>query len=109
MEEPVIKSMNDLNDYEVFTLDNGMKVMLINDGHLPYEGDQLAYCALAINAGAFNDPLDRQGLAHLLEHMIFMGSKKYRQEGAYDEHLSNKGGQANAFTQFEKTTFHFNV
>ena len=44
-----------------------------------------------------------------MEHMIFMGSKKYRQEGAYDEHLSNKGGQANAFTQFEKTTFHFNV
>ena len=39
MGEPVIKSQNDLNDYEVFTLDNGLKVMLINDGHLPYEGD----------------------------------------------------------------------
>ena len=38
-----------------------------------------------------------------------MGSKKYPQEGAYDEHLTNKGGQANAFTTFEKTTYHFSV
>ena len=39
MGEPVNKSQNDDNDYYVFTLDNGLKVMLINDGHLPYEGD----------------------------------------------------------------------
>ena len=68
--------------------------MLIDDGHQELEGDQLAYVALSVNAGGFNDPLHRQGLAHLLEHMVFMGSKLYPIEGAYDQHLSNHGGEA---------------
>ena len=41
------------------------------------KGESIAYCALAVNAGAFNDPPHRNGLAHFLEHMIFTGSEKY--------------------------------
>ena len=83
--------------------------MLIDDCHQELEGDQLAYVALSVNAGGFNDPMHRQGLAHLLEHMIFMGSPLYDQEGAFDEHLTSHGGSSNAFTMYETTTYHFSV
>lgn len=51
----------------------------------------------------------KQGLAHFLEHMLFMGSKKYPIENEYDSFLTDHGGSSNAFTEAETTTFYFNV
>ena len=40
-----------------------------------------------------NFPTDElPGLAHFLEHMVFMGSKKYPDENAYDEFIQKNGG-----------------
>ena len=69
----------------------------------------MAYASIAVNAGSFNDPKDRQGLAHFLEHMIFMGSEKYPDEDAYSEHISQNGGYCNAYTEFEWTNYQFQV
>jgi len=69
----------------------------------------MAYASIAVNAGSFNDPKDRQGLAHFLEHMIFMGSEKFPQEDAYSEHISKNGGTCNAYTEFEWTNYQFQV
>ena len=65
----------------------------------------MAFCSVAVNAGSLNDPNDRNGLAHFLEHMIFMGSEKYPDEGGYSEFLSANGGYCNAYTEFEWTNF----
>ena len=54
--------------------------------------------ALTVNTGSFDDPPERQGLAHFLEHMIFMGSEAYPEEASYSEHISESGGSCNAFT-----------
>ena len=69
----------------------------------------MAYASLTVNVGSFNDPLHRQGLAHLVEHMVFRGSKKYPISKTYDEHLTKHGGMCNAYTEPEKTTFYFEV
>ena len=66
-------------------------------------------CAVAVNAGCFNDPKGRPGLAHFLEHMIFMGSNKYPGENTFSEHLSQNGGDSNAFTENEYTNYHFSI
>ena len=58
----------------------------------------MADCSLAVNVGCFNDPTDRNGLSHFLEHMIFLGSEKYPDEAEYQNHLSENGGYANAYT-----------
>ncbi len=50
-----------------------------------------------------------QGLAHFLEHMIFMGSDKYPEENALDAYLSEHGGSSNAFTEYESTVFELTV
>ena len=42
--------------------------------------------------GSFSDPDKLQGLAHFLEHMVFMGSSKYPDENSYDEFIQKNGG-----------------
>lgn len=51
------------------------------------EGDRMAAASLSVNVGSFSDPPDLPGLAHFLEHMVFMGSAKYPEENAFDEYL----------------------
>lgn len=51
----------------------------------------------------------QQGLAHYLEHMLFMGSAKYPDENEYDSFISQMGGSSNAFTECEYTLYHFDV
>ena len=68
-----------------------------------------AALSLTVGCGSFLDPPNLQGLAHYLEHMLFMGSRKYPGENAYDEYLSRRGGESNAYTECEETVFHFEV
>ncbi|XP_030378119.1 nardilysin isoform X2 [Scaptodrosophila lebanonensis] len=74
------------------------------------EGDEkLAACAVLIDYGSFSEPRKYQGLAHFLEHMIFMGSEKYPEENAFDAHVKKCGGFTNANTDCEDTLFYFEV
>lgn len=57
----------------------------------------------------FDDPDDINGLAHFIEHMIFMGSNKYPKENEYDSVINRYGGSNNAETDAEETCFYFDV
>uniref|UniRef100_A0A8C1PWD4 Nardilysin a (N-arginine dibasic convertase) n=1 Tax=Cyprinus carpio TaxID=7962 RepID=A0A8C1PWD4_CYPCA len=65
--------------------------------------------ALCISVGSFSDPADLPGLAHFLEHMVFMGSEKYPAENGFDAFLKRHGGSDNASTDCERTIFKFDV
>ncbi|XP_036376739.1 nardilysin b [Megalops cyprinoides] len=65
--------------------------------------------ALCIGVGSFSDPDDLPGLAHFLEHMVFMGSEKYPAENGFDAFLKKHGGSDNASTDCERTIFQFDV
>lgn len=65
--------------------------------------------ALCIGVGSFSDPDDLPGLAHFLEHMVFMGSEKYPDENGFDAFLKKHGGSDNASTDCERTIFQFDV
>lgn len=74
------------------------------------EGDvKLAALALMVDAGSINDPKQYQGLAHLLEHMIFLGSTKFPSENEFLNHITKFGGSLNACTYAEETKYHFSV
>ncbi|MQL76025.1 hypothetical protein Taro_008407 [Colocasia esculenta] len=68
-----------------------------------------AAAAMCVGMGSFSDPLEAQGLAHFLEHMLFMGSSEYPDENEYDSYLSKHGGSSNAYTETEYTCYHFEV
>lgn len=98
------KATTDKSEYRKFTLDNGMKVVLLSDPDL-----NLSSASVAVKVGSMADPEDRQGLAHFLEHMLFLGTEKYPEEGEYKKYLNSNGGYSNAYTSMELTNYQFEV
>ena len=80
-----------------------------DDDSQPHHTRGIGGCAvaMAVGVGSFDECQDNypHGLAHLLEHMLFMGSEKYPTENAYDDHLSKNGGYSNAYTETERTIY----
>ncbi|XP_013394471.1 nardilysin [Lingula anatina] len=73
------------------------------------DSEKLSAAALCIGVGSFSDPPDIPGLAHFLEHMVFMGSEKYPDENAFDAFIKKHGGNDNAYTDCERTVFYFDI
>ena len=85
-------------------LQNGLQVYLVSD---PLSKQSSA--VLSVLTGSWEDPKEFPGLAHFLEHMLFLGTKQYPVESQYDRYLSEHGGQANAFTSGDFTSYLFAV
>lgn len=98
------KSPTDPKEYRLLKLSNGVKLLHVEDAQSPT-------CAIAvkINAGSFSDPDDCHGLAHLLEHCLFTGSKGYPHDNTLNQFLDAHQGQLNAWTAGESTVFYFKV
>ncbi|KAF3049713.1 Insulinase (Peptidase M16) [Didymella keratinophila] len=90
--------------YRVIILPNQLEVLLIHDA----ETDK-ASAALDVNVGSFSDPPDMPGIAHVVEHLLFMGTEKYPEENAYSQYLTRYGGYSNAFTSSTSTNYYFEV
>lgn len=101
---PVIKSENDQRLYRSLTLDNGLKVLLVSDA----KADKAA-AAVDVEVGSAQDPDDVPGLAHFLEHMLFLGTDRYPDPDAYQDFITKHGGQHNAFTASQDTNYFFDI
>ena len=88
---------NDASAYRRFVLPNGMKVLLLSDPKL-----NVASASVAVGVGNLADPPQRQGLAHYLEHMLFLGTEKYPSVEDFGEYLERNGGSNNAYTAREQ-------
>jgi insulysin len=100
----VKQSPNDAKHYQTITLGNGLRALLI---HNPESNKSAA--ALAVNVGHFDDPNHRQGLAHFLEHMLFLGTKNFPDGSEYQKFINQHGGSNNAWTATEHTCFFFDI
>ena len=67
-ENIIVKPASDKKNYKKLTLTNGLQVILISDPTQGAETKEIGV-AMSVGVGSFSDPKDRQGLAHLLEHM----------------------------------------
>jgi zinc protease len=86
-------------DYKMTTLENGLKVVLLEDHSTPIVHTELWY-----HVGSKNEKKGRTGFAHLFEHMMFKGSKNVEPEG-HPSRISGVGGQSNASTNEDATVF----
>ena len=100
----VVKSPADDRDYRYLTLANGLNVLLVSDS----DTDKSA-AAVDVNTGSYMDPDKRLGLAHFLEHMLFMGTEKYPDVDSYSEFIRANGGSSNAYTADVRTNYHFDI
>jgi zinc protease len=84
--------------YEKFTLDNGLRVLVHQDKSTP-----MAVVNVIYDVGAKDENPDKTGFAHLFEHLMFGGSINIP---SYDEPLQVAGGENNAFTTNDLTNYY---
>lgn len=88
-------------NYETFTLDNGLKVIVHEDHSIPKAVVDIVY-----RVGSKDEEAHRTGFAHLFEHLMFEGSKHIPH---YDTPLQRVGGQNNAFTSSDITNYYLSL
>ncbi len=89
-----------LFDPQQFTLDNGLRVVVISDHRAPVVTHMVWY-----KVGAADDPPGRSGLAHYLEHMMFKGTRNVP-AGEFSRIVARLGGRENAFTGHDYTGYY---
>ncbi|MCC6748812.1 MAG: insulinase family protein [Deltaproteobacteria bacterium] len=82
------------------TLDNGLRVVLLESRGAPVVAAQVW-----VNVGSADAGDGPSGLAHVLEHMVFKGTKR-RAAGDAAREIEAAGGDFNAWTSFDQTVFH---
>ncbi len=85
-------------------LANGLEAYLIADPEAPKAG-----AVLTVQVGSWDNPEEYPGMAHFLEHMLFLGTEKYPIESDYDRFIHQHGGQSNAYTAVDHTLYAFSV
>lgn len=87
--------------FEKFTLDNGLRVIVHQDLSTP-----MAVMNIMYDVGARDEDPSRTGFAHLFEHLMFGGSVNVP---AYDEPLQRAGGENNAYTTNDLTNYYIQL
>ena len=82
-----------------FVLDNGLKVLLLEDHKSPAVTFQVWY-----RVGSRNEKDGKSGLSHFLEHMMFKGTPSIKPE-EYSRIIAKNGGRSNAFTTSDVTVY----
>lgn len=86
------------------TLPNHLEVLLISSPASP-----LSSASFSVGCGSWTDPLTTLGRAHLLEHMLFLGTTSHPTEGEWSEWLTAHGGYSNAYTAEDRTVYFYTV
>ncbi|MFQ5906565.1 MAG: M16 family metallopeptidase, partial [bacterium] len=90
---------SDRLDIKEHFLENGMKVLLLEDHSAP-----LVAVQVWVHVGAKDDPAGMSGVAHLIEHMMFKGTSKMQPE-EFSEIVQRHGGTENAGTGRDFTNY----
>lgn len=92
------KFISNTEGVKEYSLSNGMKVLLLSD---PSQSN--AVVNIVYNVGSKHEGYGEKGMAHLLEHMLFKSTKKL---GDIKKMLSDKGGNANGTTWYDRTNYY---
>ena len=87
-------------EVQEFILDNGLKILFIEDHKIP-----LATFQIWDRVGSIDEPAGKAGMSHLLEHMMFKGTPKFGSK-VFSNLVQRKGGTDNAHTSKDYTMYH---
>jgi predicted Zn-dependent peptidase len=86
-------------DYTDTTLDDGLRVIVMEDHSAPLAAVQVWY-----HVGSKDESPERQGFAHMFEHMMFRGTERIGPEDHF-KYLRRYGGNVNGYTFFDQTVY----
>ncbi len=87
-------------EFQEFTLDNGLNVILHRDNSTPIVAVSVMY-----HVGSKNENPNRTGFAHFFEHLLFEGSENIGR-GEYSKYVEKAGGTLNANTSMDRTYYY---
>ncbi len=86
-------------DVHETTLANGLRVVVKQDHRSPVVVSQVWY-----RVGSVDEPEGLSGISHVLEHMMFKGTKRLK-PGEFSRIIAEHGGRENAFTSYDYTAY----
>lgn len=87
-------------DMHEFTLKNGLRVIVVPNHKAPIIMHMVWY-----KVGSVDEVLGKSGKAHLLEHLLFRGTKQIK-DSEFNKIIDENGGNSNAFTGLDFTAYH---
>lgn len=90
----------DMSGRHEYQLDNGLKIIVKEDHRAPVVMTQIWY-----RVGSADEPHDKGGISHLLEHMMFKGTADVSSDD-YERLIAKFGGVNNAFTSYDYTGYY---
>ncbi len=100
IDEPTVATEPGTLAFEERVLGNGLRVVTLEDHSCPVVSVQVWY-----HVGSKDENPERQGFAHMFEHMMFRGTDRLGPTSHFDL-LRKVGGNANAYTAFDQTVYH---
>src|ERR1700687_4663086 len=88
-------------EFDQFTLNNGLKVIVHTDASTPLVSMNILY-----NVGSRDEDPGKTGFAHLFEHLMFGGSVNIKD---FESPLLMAGGENNAFTTNDLTNYYIQL
>lgn len=92
-----------LKSPEIYTLNNGLRVMVYVDKRVPVVAHSVWY-----RVGAADEDTGESGLAHFFEHLMFKGTEAYP-DGHFSKYIAQLGGEDNAYTTNDYTVYYQNI
>ncbi|MBH0038885.1 insulinase family protein [Pseudoalteromonas sp. SWN166] len=104
LSDTLVVSPNDNREYKTLKLANDIEVILVSD-----PSAEKSAAALSVGVGLLHDPMSQQGMAHYLEHMLFLGTDRYPDTKGYSDFMTKNGGAHNAYTWLDITNYMFKI
>lgn len=85
-------------------LENGLEAYIISD---PQSNQSAA--ALSVQSGSWQDPEEFPGMAHFVEHMLFLGTESFPDESGFQSYVQDHNGFTNAYTSGDHSSYAFSI
>ncbi len=90
--------------FKLIHLENGIDALMVEDAKAAKSG-----IGVDVAVGSLANPPEHKGLAHYIEHLLFLGSEKYPTAGDFDKFVNANGGWSNAYTADTRTNYQLEI
>ena len=93
------------NEFSTFTLQNGLKVIITKSN----DGMENSFVSLSVGVGSQTDPIEFSGFTHLIEHLLFTGSKNFPEDNYIEKIVYKYNGENNGVTKSFTTSYYYKI